>query len=42
LKFSQLSRVTALIDDTMPEFSYDEPNMDDSSDQTNDASYSIE
>ena len=42
LKFSQLSRVTALIDDTMPEFSYDEPNVDDSSDQTNDASYSIE
>ena len=32
LKFSQLSRVTALIDDTMPEFSYDEPNVDDTND----------
>ena len=27
LKFSQLSRVTALIDDAMPEFSYDENNL---------------
>lgn len=33
LKFSQLSGISALIDDEMPEFSYDEPLLEDDSDE---------